>query len=371
MANRRLQHGYIFERSGAFYVKYWTTDGEAKRVQRSEQLCRKDAQHDRKDRLSVKLLAQQVMVKINGAHGDSTASDHTVEAFWNAVYLPLIEGEVKREAMHYSTLVGYKQMWSQHLKPKIGEKRIADYTTVEANRLLTELATKYGENTVKHVKNLARGIFKKAVGLGYAKANPWSDAEWLTAPKAAGKTGHYTREEIEDIISALVDRVDCQLFMALTYFAGLMPSETAGLKWSDVDEQWIHIRRAVVRGVVGAPKHENRVASVPVIEPVRTLLKLWREKSESADWMFPDEVGEPIDPRKLSRTAIVPTLKTAKLAWKGYYAARRGGGTEMEKHSNPLVAAQFMRNSPAVALRHYLKPSDARLLNAAKLLERG
>jgi integrase len=49
-------------------------------------------------------------------------------------------------------------------------------------------------------------------------------------------TAHYTLEEAENIISALVDHVDAQLVMALSFFLGLRPGEIAGLKWEDFDE---------------------------------------------------------------------------------------------------------------------------------------
>ena len=65
-------------------------------------------------------------------------------------------------------------------------------------------------------------------------------------------TKHYTLEEAEDIITALVEHVDCQLIMALGCFLGLRPNEILGLKWEDFDGETLSIRRGVVRGVTWA-----------------------------------------------------------------------------------------------------------------------
>jgi integrase len=55
-------------------------------------------------------------------------------------------------------------------------------------------------------------------------------------------------DDAENIISALVDSVDCQAIMALACFTGLRPGEIQGLGWNDIERDWVHIRRSIVRG---------------------------------------------------------------------------------------------------------------------------
>jgi hypothetical protein len=81
-----------------------------------------------------------------------------------------------------------------------------------------------------------------AVNLGVIESNPWHDVKMLGKVKSPQGTEHYTLEEIEDIISALVDHTNCQAIMALAFFLGLRPGEIAGLRWSDVEAEWLHIR---------------------------------------------------------------------------------------------------------------------------------
>jgi integrase len=86
--------------------------------------------------------------------------------------------------------------------------------------------------------------FSYALNLEYVDANPWHGAKTLGKVRESAVTAHYTLEEAESIINALIDRTDAQLVFALAFFMGLRPSEIAALQWGDFDGQQIHIRRA-------------------------------------------------------------------------------------------------------------------------------
>ena len=122
---------------------------------------------------------------------------------------------------------------------------------------------------------------RHAINLGILEHNPWHEVKVLAKVKESAPTQHYTLEEAEDCISALVDNPDGQLIFALAFFLGLRPGEIAGLKWSDVDVDWLHIRRAFVAGVIGETPPES-VASLPLIQPARGMFVLWRARSLSS-----------------------------------------------------------------------------------------
>ena len=44
-------------------------------------------------------------------------------------------------------------------------------------------------------------------------------------------TPHYTPEQAENMVTALVDHVDAQLVLTLACFLGLGPAEISGLQW--------------------------------------------------------------------------------------------------------------------------------------------
>jgi integrase len=372
----RFQSGYIYEASGSFFVRYYVSeivDARPTRVQRSHRLCEKDKLYHSRTCKAVKQLAADHMATVNTQTGP--VNDQTVVTFWEKTYQPFAE-----ENLRHSTVHGYKQLWNQHLATHFGTMALKDYKTHMGSLFLTSLSKKLGRHTVQHIRSLASGIFSHAVNVGVIESNPWHDVKVLGKTKEPGETEHYTLEEAEDIISALVDHVDCQLIVALAFFLGLRPGEIQGLRWEDIDSapdsqgrQWIHIRRAVVRNVVGQTKTPSSVASLPLIAPVNIPLELWRQKSgkKTEGWLFPNQKGKPVDLRSVISRTIVPTLAEKKIEWKTLYAGRRGAATILTQLTGDALAAKELlrHKNLAVTTDKYVKAIPEALLKGIKLLE--
>src|SRR5207248_7833149 len=120
-----------------------------------------------------------------------------------------------------------------------GTLTLQAYTPDLARRFLSSLKTKYGKNSLRHIRALASAMFSDAVERGLRNDNPWR-VKLPNDCKESPATEHYTMEEAENLISVLVDHVDAQLVIALSCFLGLGPAEISGLQWGDVDPDWIH-----------------------------------------------------------------------------------------------------------------------------------
>ena len=247
-------------------------------MQRSYRLCDKDDKYHSRTCKAVKLKAAEHMETVNA--NAAPVNDQTVVTFWEKTYLPFAE-----ENLRASTVHGYKQIWGQHLSTHFGTTALKEYKTHMGSLFLTSLAKKLGRHTIQHIRSLASGIFSHGVNVGVIESNPWHDVKVLGKTSEPGETAHYTLEEAENIITALVDRVDAQLIVSLAFFMGLRPGEIQGLQWEDIDSlpgdsgiRWIHIRRAVARNIVGETKTTSSVASLPLIMPVLIPLDLWRAK---------------------------------------------------------------------------------------------
>jgi integrase len=299
----------------------------------------------------------------------------TVVDFWEKTYLPFAE-----ENLRHSTVHGYKQIWAQHLKSHFGQMLLKEYKTPMGSVFLTSLAKTLGRATIQHIRSLASGIFSHAVNLGHVESNPWHDVKVLGKTKAPGETAHYTLEEAENIISALVEHVDCQLIVALAFFLGLRPGEIQGLRWEDVDTtadadgvRWIHIRRAVARNVVGETKTKSSVASLPLIAQVLVPLKLWHQKKEkpTEGWVFPNSKGKPVDLRSVISRTILPALEKEGIEWKTLYAGRRGAATILTQLTGDALAAKELlrHKNLAVTTDKYVKTIPEALMKGIKLLE--
>jgi integrase len=349
------QTGYIYEAFGSFHVRYYVTenrDGKLVRLQKSHKLCRKEGKYKSATCIAVKNLCTDFLKdKVNAPSRVITGTDVKIVDYWANNYLPRIQSRLKP-----STLRGYQQIWRQHLKDHFAGHTLQGYEGKLGQRFLKSLAEtqRQNRNTLKHVKALASSIFTTAVEQEIISSNPWRDVVMPRDAKAPERTKHYTLEEAENMISALVDHVEAQLVLALACFLGLGPAEIGGLQWGDVDAEWIHIRRNKVRGDVVTPKTPERMASVPIIDPVRLPLELWRHKSsgDAAAWVIPDLpnlINRVIIPHVAGTAQCVPCEKTPKASgvkWVGLYAGRRGACTAVVEatNGNYAVAQALLRH---------------------------
>jgi integrase len=368
----RHQAGYIFEsQSGVFYVRYRVVefiDGKAERVQKSHMLARKDEKHFSRTCKAVKLLRDEFMKTVNRETNDDS-SDMRVVDFWDKFYLPFIENNMRASTMH-----GYQQIWNQHLRTHFGELTLQNYRTPIGSQFLLSLTKSQGRRTLNHIRSLASGIFTHALNMGYVESNPWASVKILGKVTEPKQTAHYTLEEIENIVSALVEHVNCQLMICLSFFAGLRPSEIAGLRWEDFDERAVNIRRAIVNGVVDVPKTLESIATLPLVDQILVPLALWRAKcgNPTEGWLFTNERGKPQDLKDVIRRIVRPTLQDAGLKWKGLYAGRRGVATTVIglTNGNYAAAQELLRHkNMGTTLQFYKKKTQNALTDGLKALE--
>jgi integrase len=372
----RTQTGNIILRSKIWYVRFYNRDG--KRV--TQQLehpnggpLKKEGVYKSESR--VREVVSEVMRKVNSENGmPEFVADVTVGEFWEATYLPWAEANLRP-----STVAGYKKTWNLYLKEQLSHWKLREYKTPHGSQLLSSLTEKrkLGAATLAHTRSLASGIFSHALNLGKIEANPWHDVVNFARVKKSKPTKHYTLEEAENTINALVSRVDAQAVFALAFFLGLRPSEIAGLQWGDVDFDggFIHIRRASVKGNVGDTKTPESVASLPLIAPVRVPFELWRKKWPTPQhpswWCFPNQKSGPLNVESFCRNIIIPLCKKAKIEWKSLYSARRGCGTHLTSLTGNLLAARAVlrHKSMLTTADHYDKANIVAGEAGLKLVE--
>lgn len=432
MAQLRRQEGTLFANGDTCYLKYRITesrDGTTQRVHKTIRLCDRDDVHywsskQRKGKTrwsfsqAVKDRRAEEMAKIRTtieqAEPTSTqTSDVKVVTFWETRYLPYLEEVVKltgQPRRKPSTIRGFKQIWNQHLKGHFADLTLRQYEPALGNRFLRSLTGTQGKATLKHIKALASAIFGHAVDEEILKVNPWREVKIPKDAIESGATPHYTLEEAEDIISALVDHVDCQLVMALACFLGLRPGEIAALKFEDFDTEndLVHIRRSVVRGIVGTPKTPESLAALPLPAQVRIPLELWRQQverdkaglkakafeDESNGYVFASRNGTPVDLHNLTARVIRPHVegshyklhgkaqecircnkvpKASGQKWKTLYAGRRGAATAVieANNGNLAIGQALLRHKSQITTATFYKKAvtPETLRNGMKMLE--
>lgn len=372
MQKRRRQEGTLFAIGDTCYLKYRITelkDGTLRRIHKTIPLCEKSdvytwwkkkgkwgfssAVHDLR---TEKMAELRTKIERAQASNCKTTGDVRIVDFWETRYLPYCEEIIPLTGLSRrkpSTVRGFKQIWNQHLKAHFGQTMLKDYEPAMGKRFLRSLTGTQGKTTLKHIKALAGSLFGYAVDEEFINVNPWHDVKIPDDAIESAATKHYTLAEVEDIISALVDHVDCQLVMALACFLGLRPGEIAALRWEDFDEEYVHIRRSVVRGIVGIPKTPESLATLPLLAQVRIPFTLWRRKSENPTegYVFESKNGTPVDLHNLIARVIKPHVEgktkcipcnripnASGVAWKSLYAGRRCAATAVIEANNGNLA---------------------------------
>ena len=185
----------------------------------------------------------------------------------------------------------------------------------------------------------------------------------MAAVKANTKRFHFiSGEQAEAILDACPD-TEWRLLFALVRFGGLrVPSGALGLKWTDID--W-----ANGRFVVSSPKtehhqgHESR--EVPLFPE---LLPHLREAFEQAEPGAEFCITRYRDKKVNLRTGVRWISKRAGLEpwpklWQNLRSTRE---TELADQFPAHVAAAWIGNSVAVAVKHYLQVTDEHFNEAAQ-----
>jgi integrase len=382
--------GHVYEQHGAWYLQFYQTenrDGVLVKARKSVFLHDKDREHNSATCKAVKALRDKELTKVSTGH-TITATDMKVVDYWDKRFLKWCQEELQtgprkgETRLKPSTLRGYKQVYSQHLKDHFGNITLQQYQPRMGSKLLHSLTAKQGWHVLKYIKAVGSAIFNLAVFPDeIITVNPWTS---VRMPNDAIKpqTTAYTREQSEDLVSALVDHVDAQLVLALACFLALGPAEIRGLEWGDVDRDWLHIRRNVVFGQEGTTKTIERSASLPILDEVRVPLELWRKQSKhtgDGDRIIPDLhnlVGRVIKPhvkgeQQCTRCKLVP--KASRVEWRGLYSARRGAITHTINVSGNLALGQRLArhasSATTSAFYHKIMP-DSMFLDGMKQLKK-
>ena len=390
MKRRREQSGTTVRIGGYWCVRYadWRIeDGERIRKQGlTHKLTAVLEEHQRLKRPPkyVEKLQAEFMETVNAttAHPEMCS---TIGQFVESNWLPFI-----REHDSSSTVTTYTYYWTHLLKPRCGSKLVRDYTTQQAEQMMHEIGRhhpKMRKATLHKLRSILSGIFKRAIGQGCRPGhNPIRE---VTPPKGlpSQPTHAYTLPEIRGLLGDVTDEI-ARVMIALAGYCGLSKSEIAGLNWEAYDGKGeISVTSSVVNGVRGETKTEARKNSVPVIQPVRELLDLYRLRLGDPETgelpktgvMFATENHTPIDLKNIYARRIEPILSACAecgeskkkhgvkdheyrrrpeaVQWRGWHAFRRGLGSNLNELGVPdLTIQRILRHSNVATTRKsYIK----------------
>jgi len=240
----------------------------------------------------------------------------------------------------------------------------------------------WGRRSLYHAKTLLSGIFAYAVNIGVLHHNPVRDAK-MVRTQPPKQTTAASLDDVLAILDVLKGHHQARAAIALMYFAGLRPGEARGVRWEDYEAvynydtqqfEWqLTPRHSVWRGHVGTPKTEESATPVPVIEPLRTILRELREADGNPQngWILQGTKKSPLSLDYLAREHIIPTLGTKGIEWPTYYGLRRGIGTSVANQVKDANAAKgLLRHSNlSTTMTHYIKSTPENTRQAMQAIE--
>lgn len=166
----------------------------------------------------------------------------------------------------------------------------------------------------------------------------------------------FSLEEVHKILTAV--REDFRPYYTIRFFTGMRTSEIDGLQWKNIDLQRreIHIREALVNGVLGGTKTYGSDRTIQMNDRVyQAFLQQKSLNNGKSDFVFCNRHGGPLDYRLVNKRVWHPILRFLGLTPRRAYQTRHTAATLwLAAGENPeWVARQLGHSTTEMLFRVY------------------
>jgi len=291
-----LAKGSVVQRSGTWYavfrdggIQKWELAGNSKRS-------------------AEKLLAKRMNQINSGTYQD-------YEKILFEEYSQRWLSDYAKISVKKSTYKSYSDIVRLHLNPRFGKKFLHSIRTVDIQKLVSDKITKDGLSPKSAVNILIplKEMFKHAVIWGYINRDP---SQYVKRPRVEQEEMDFLTPDEVRLFLDHVNPVYYALFLTAV-MTGMRRGEVIALQWGDIDwnSSQISVRRSFSKGEIIQPKTKNsirRIVMSPVLKQSLEQHQLFGGNSEM-DFIFPNEVGLPLDPENLIKREFHPALERAGL----------------------------------------------------------
>ena len=313
---------------------------------------------------AVRPLADKILNLLNT--NQTSSGLQTIQEFIETSYL--LYAEQHKRA---STVKGYRNLYNRQIAARVSGIRIHSFRTVDAQRLLDTVAAneELSHRSLIHIKTLLSAVFAYAKRTGVLDTNPIVGTE-IPKGRPSEPTYAYSPDEIKTMLRIL--KGTARVAVAVAAYTGLALSELRGLKWEDISEEQLTVRRTVWHKVEGPTKTFARNAPVPLLPIVKRALAEHRKNNPNTAFVFESYDGRPLDLATMGSKGIKKSLEGSGVDWHGWHALRRGLATNLHALGvqDKVIQAILRHSSLAVTMSHYVKSLPAASVDAMKKLER-
>ena len=262
----------------------------------------------------------------------------------------------KPPVVRQSAASDYRQHFTAYILPafqhgplsKLSTKMLDDFRT----RLLeSQLSIKTARNVID---SSFRAMWRDAMIEEIVEHNPFALLKWPRLPRL--RPDPFSVEDRDKILEWW--ETNDFFFYPYVFFqfhTGCRPSETAALRWPDVDLEhgMVNIRASLVMGEEGATKTEGADRIIPVSEPVFNVLKILPSRKLGLEFVFVGKRGNPMTKKWAEHNWKEP-LRELGIRHRKFYCTRHTFITEMVKAGKNLKdIADYCGTSVAMIEKDY------------------
>ena len=203
------------------------------------------------------------------------------------LYLKSSKTELQR-----STYLDYRNSVINILQPAFGDIPLGRITRAEIKAWIAGLTV-----TKKRISNILlplRAVLTDALVDNIITTNPLFG--WTPKVKESGQAqpriNPFNLDEIRNILDAASGEI--KNLLEFGFWTGLRISELIAVRWEDVEDDILNIRRAKVAGEIKPPKTSSGLRAVKLLRPAHEALRRQKEKTYlMQDWIFLAPDGDP------------------------------------------------------------------------------
>lgn len=190
--------------------------------------------------------------------------------------------------------------------PTMSDYRLDRLTQPVLAKWKNDLAAdeKLSITTKKNAYSAFTAMLNYGVKMDYLAKNPLSALGNFKAPEAVEKPAdtlhYYTAEEFCKYIAQAREKAvtvidwGYYVFFSIAFYTGARKGEINALKWSDIDENILHIRRSIAQKLKGGdvetpPKNKSSYRDLQIPEPLMKILAEHKQRQKDAARNFSED----------------------------------------------------------------------------------
>ena len=204
-------------------------------------------------------------------------------------YLLALKPDVKE-----NTLRTYEAKFRMFVYPFIGSERLDRLNIQKLEQWKAQIMeTDYSPATKRSAFRAFSAVLNYAVRAEILESNPLKK---LKAPKVSSldsELHYYTAEQFQQYISVALDQAQSSgdfrffVFACVAFYTGMRKGEINALKWSDITDNIIHVRRSIEqhingKDIEGTPKTESSIRDIQIPAPLMQVLQEHRRRQEQS-----------------------------------------------------------------------------------------